>query len=159
MSGIPLVAFRRKIIQKVEPYYVDKKCYVKPGSKLSKNVFETSLFSFMFEIVLSEEYERHIDKSGVGKNNAGHGMLERGGEREKDFGTEDGKGDATWKNREMDWYNAERRFIFSTPSQEESKKWQAAIMLHHVKFMISEGLAKNFIKRRSEVVAQDLDLI
>jgi hypothetical protein len=113
----------------------------------------------MFEIVLSDEYEKHIDKSDVGKSNAGHGMLERGGEREKDFGTKEAKGDATWKNREMDWYNAERRFIFSTPSQEESKKWQAAIMLQHVKCVISEGMAKNFIKRKSEVVRDDLDLI
>lgn len=79
----------------------------------------------MFEIVLSDDYESNVvKKSDLGKtSNVGHGMLARGGEREKDFGTKDGKGDATWKNRAMDWYNAERRFIFSAPTEKESRKW------------------------------------
>lgn len=34
---------------------------------------------------------------------------------EKDFGKDDKQGveAQTWKNREKDWYNAERRFIFA----------------------------------------------
>ena len=29
----------------------------------------------------------------------------------------------TWHNREKDWYNAERRFIFSVPSKRERDQW------------------------------------
>lgn len=34
---------------------------------------------------------------------------------DKEFGADDrdGKDSQTWRNREVDWYNAERRFIFS----------------------------------------------
>ena len=34
---------------------------------------------------------------------------------DKEFGCDDnnGKSAMTWKNREKDWYNAERRFIFA----------------------------------------------
>ena len=28
-----------------------------------------------------------------------------------------------WHNREKDWYNAERRFIFSTPNKKMLTKW------------------------------------
>ena len=28
-----------------------------------------------------------------------------------------------WHNREKDWYNAERRFIFSTPNPKMLRKW------------------------------------
>lgn len=37
---------------------------------------------------------------------------------EKDFGKEDQNGQTSmqWHNREKDWYNAERRFIFAAPT-------------------------------------------
>ena len=43
----------------------------------------------------------------------------------KDFGKDDnnGKEAATWKNREKDWYNAERRFIFATKTRKERDVW------------------------------------
>ena len=28
-----------------------------------------------------------------------------------------------WRNREKDWYNAERRFIFASPSSQMKTKW------------------------------------
>jgi hypothetical protein len=31
----------------------------------------------------------------------------------------------TWKNRERDWYNAERRFIFACETKKEADKWIA----------------------------------
>ena len=45
----------------------------------------------------------------------------------KDFGHDDNNGqDAmTWKNRERDWYNAERRFIFACETKKEADKWIA----------------------------------
>ena len=44
---------------------------------------------------------------------------------EKEFGKDDKQGveAQTWKNREKDWYNAERRFIFSTPTKKEVDEW------------------------------------
>ena len=38
----------------------------------------------------------------------------------KEFGKEDNNGhdSVQWKVREKDWYNAERRFIFATPTRE-----------------------------------------
>ena len=33
----------------------------------------------------------------------------------------------TWTNRQNEWYNAERRFIFSCRSEKERKKWMKAI--------------------------------
>ena len=43
---------------------------------------------------------------------------------EKDFGANDNEGhdSALWKNRELDWYNAERRFIFATKTQGKCDK-------------------------------------
>ena len=40
---------------------------------------------------------------------------------QKEFGAGDnnGRDSALWKNREKDWYNAERRFIFATRTIEE----------------------------------------
>ena len=29
----------------------------------------------------------------------------------------------TWHNREKDWYNAERRFIFAAPNERQRSKW------------------------------------
>ena len=33
----------------------------------------------------------------------------------------------TWTNRQNEWYNAERRFIFSCKSEQERTKWMSAI--------------------------------
>ena len=43
----------------------------------------------------------------------------------KEFGQNDKNGQAsmTWKNREIDWYNAERRFIFAAPGPKMKAKW------------------------------------
>ena len=44
---------------------------------------------------------------------------------EKEFGADDNEGHdaALWKNREKDWYNAERRFIFATKNAVKRDKW------------------------------------
>ena len=49
----------------------------------------------------------------------------------KEFGQDDknGRESATWKNREKDWYNAERRFIFATNTKAERKEWIKNIRL------------------------------
>jgi hypothetical protein len=54
-----LVAFRKKIIKKAVVYKVNKSSYVKPGSKVSKNEVENSLYENMFEIELNEAYEKN----------------------------------------------------------------------------------------------------
>ena len=43
----------------------------------------------------------------------------------KEFGKNDnnGKDAQTWANREKDWYNAERRFIFASDSKPISQRW------------------------------------
>ena len=43
----------------------------------------------------------------------------------KDFGKDDndGKDSVMWKNRQKDWYNAERRFIFACNSKKERDAW------------------------------------
>jgi hypothetical protein len=43
----------------------------------------------------------------------------------KEFGKEDNNGldSMQWHNREKDWYNAERRFIFAAPSAQMKAKW------------------------------------
>ena len=48
----------------------------------------------------------------------------------KEFGQDDNDGqDAmTWENRQKDWYNSERRFIFATDSKILRKKWIQLIM-------------------------------
>ena len=43
----------------------------------------------------------------------------------KEFGKDDNNGHDSmqWHNREKDWYNAERRFIFASPNKRMLKKW------------------------------------
>jgi hypothetical protein len=43
----------------------------------------------------------------------------------KEFGKDDnnGKESMTWKNRERDWYNTERRFIFACKTQKQADRW------------------------------------
>jgi hypothetical protein len=33
----------------------------------------------------------------------------------------------TWSNRQNEWYNSERRFIFTCKSEAERKRWMTAI--------------------------------
>lgn len=48
----------------------------------------------------------------------------------KEFGEQDndGQDSMTWHNRELDWYNAERRFIFAAPDGTQRSKWIKMIM-------------------------------
>ena len=55
--GMPIVAFRKKIILKATPYTVNKTSYLKQGSKVYKSHKEDLLFENMFEIILTEDYE------------------------------------------------------------------------------------------------------
>jgi hypothetical protein len=43
----------------------------------------------------------------------------------KEFGQNDNNGQDSmqWHNREKDWYNAERRFIFAAPNKSMRSKW------------------------------------
>ena len=52
----------------------------------------------------------------------------------KEFGQEDNNGQdsMTWQNREKDWYNAERRFIFAAPNLRQRDKWIDLIMCTNV---------------------------
>ena len=45
---------------------------------------------------------------------------------DKEFG-QDGKGSQTWRNREIDWFNAERRFVFACPTKAECVRWKTQI--------------------------------
>jgi hypothetical protein len=51
------VAFRKNIILKAAAYKVKKSSYLKRGSKVYQSHKEDALYDFMFEIVLSEDYE------------------------------------------------------------------------------------------------------
>jgi hypothetical protein len=35
----------------------------------------------------------------------------------------------TWSNRQREWYNSERRFIFACQSQSHRKQWMEAIKI------------------------------
>ena len=56
---------------------------------------------------------------------------------QKEFGKDDNQGrdSVTWKNREKDWYNAERRFIFATQTKKDRKEW--------IKSVIRENSSQN----------------
>ena len=60
-KGKPIVAFRKKIIDVVKPYKVNKFSYLKPGSRIAQSGKEDHLFDCMFEIVLEEDYEDNYD--------------------------------------------------------------------------------------------------
>jgi len=57
LAGKPIVALRKHIIIKAEPYYVNKLSYEKPGSQIFNKRTEEHLFDNMFEILLAEDYE------------------------------------------------------------------------------------------------------
>jgi len=65
----------------------------------------------------------------------------------KDFGEKKGEKDwkgksTTWQNREIDWYNAERRFIFATKNKKQRDKWINKLNVSNVKWMLADGLKK-----------------
>ena len=61
VKGKPIVAIRKKIIDVVKPYKVNKFSYLKPGSRIAKSGKEDHLFDCMFEIMLEEDYEDNYD--------------------------------------------------------------------------------------------------
>ena len=54
---------------------------------------------------------------------------------QKEFGTMTGEHANTWTNRERDWYNAERRFVFAARTAKERDWW--------VNSMLEEGIQRN----------------
>jgi hypothetical protein len=44
-------------------------------------------------------------------------------------------------NRQIDWYNAERRFIFACPTEAEKTKWMKLLNTDFTKTKISQGVA------------------
>ena len=91
---------------------------------------------------------------------AGHAMAVRDKKREdskedklysqditqKEFG---GAKNASWKNREMDWYNAERRFIFATHTATLRDEWVGEIK----KDMVFNGSLRTSTKEIIEIVS------
>ena len=61
----------------------------------------------------------------------------------KEFGADDNEGhDAMiWKNRERDWYNAERRFIFATKFPKRRNKWIEEVIKDKVRIGLRKGIA------------------
>ena len=49
----------------------------------------------------------------------------------KEFGSDDrnGKDAQTWRNRSIDWFNAERRFIFASDKSLGCNQWKESISL------------------------------
>ena len=43
------------------PYAVNKKSYLKPGSAVTKSHKEDEFFDHMFEVVLNQDYEDNVD--------------------------------------------------------------------------------------------------
>ena len=60
----------------------------------------------------------------------------------KEFGENDndGKDAATWKNRQTDWYNAERRFVFACKTTKERDKWVEKIVMEKIQSGIRTGI-------------------
>ena len=60
----------------------------------------------------------------------------------KEFGANDNEGHdaALWKNREKDWYNAERRFIFATKTAKRRDKWIEEVIKDKAKTGIKSGM-------------------
>lgn len=78
----------------------------------------------------------------------------------KDFGKDDNDGhDAMqWKNREKDWYNAERRFIFATQKKGQRKDFLEKFNKDKVATSLKKGIAAMFKKRmkaKAKEIAQD----
>lgn len=60
----------------------------------------------------------------------------------KEFGKGDGDGkqSMTTTNRQIDWYNAERRFIFACLTAKEKNRWMEEINSNIFKTKIAEGI-------------------
>ena len=60
----------------------------------------------------------------------------------KEFGANDNEGHdaAQWKNREKDWYNAERRFIFATKTAKKRDAWIDQIVKDRVTTGLKDGM-------------------
>ena len=60
----------------------------------------------------------------------------------KEFGANDNEGHdaALWKNREKDWYNAERRFIFATKTTKRRDKWIEEVVKDQIRTGIKSGM-------------------
>lgn len=69
---------------------------------------------------------------------------------EKEFGKDDKQGveAQTWKNREKDWYNAERRFIFAAKDPQTRDKWIKLILETQIKDRIREGIAMMMLTKK-----------
>ena len=61
MNNKPIVSFRKRLIESVTPYKVNKESYLKRGSAIAQSHKEDHLFEHMFEIVLCEDYEDEYD--------------------------------------------------------------------------------------------------
>jgi hypothetical protein len=72
----------------------------------------------------------------------------------KEFGQDDGDGrdSMTITNRQIDWYNAERRFIFACLTAKEKNKWMELINSNIAETKIAEGILHSMVlakKRRT----------
>ena len=52
-STRPIVSIRKRIIKQANPYVVNRKSYLKPGSAVTKSHKEDEYFDHMFEVVLN----------------------------------------------------------------------------------------------------------
>ena len=70
----------------------------------------------------------------------------------KEFGADDnnGKDAAMWKNREKDWYNAERRFIFATHKKVERKNWIDKVIKDKIAVSLKKGMAAVILQGRMQ---------
>jgi hypothetical protein len=46
----------------------------------------------------------------------------------------------TVTNRQIDWYNAERRFIYACSTEGEKNKWMDLLNTNYIKSAIAEGV-------------------
>ena len=68
----------------------------------------------------------------------------------------DGKDAATWKNRQSDWYNAERRFIFACKTEKERNKWVEKIIMDKIRTGLRGGMANIITKNRAKMEEKKL---
>ena len=63
----------------------------------------------------------------------------------KEFGKDDnnGKDSMRWRNRTIDWYNAERRFIFAAPTKARTAKWIDQITKVKRQSLVEENSQRN----------------
>jgi len=84
---------------------------------------------------------RDFSKSRQGK----HAKLYDRSIVSKEFGQDDnnGKDSMCWKNRQKDWYNAERRFIFAAPNDRLKATWIKQIAKEKRKQISAENTMRN----------------